>query len=82
MTSVPLAAQAVGNPVLPAGLLELGNTYWLGAPGTPRDRVRAAECYRMAAEAGDAEAMARLGRMYFRGEGIPKDAALAMKWLT
>jgi TPR repeat protein len=35
---------------------------------------------RQAAEGGDAAAQYRLGRMYFRGEGVPKDDAEAIRW--
>ena len=34
-----------------------------------------------AAEAGDAEAMNRLGVMYGNGDGVAKDPVMAMQWL-
>jgi uncharacterized protein len=38
------------------------------------------EDLRKKAEEGDAEAQYNLGRMYARGEGVPKDPAEAVKW--
>jgi len=60
----------------PEALFQQGLGFWRS-----HDRAQAAECYRTAAEAGHAEAMAHLGRMFFRGEGIPKQPDLALIWL-
>lgn len=35
---------------------------------------------RASAERGDASAQWQLGEMYYRGEGVPEDVALAMRW--
>ena len=72
--------RALPPPVM-TNVLAQAHQHWLGQGEVKRDRIRAAGLYLQAAEAGDAEAMAHLGRMHFRGEGIPKDSALAMKWL-
>jgi hypothetical protein len=72
--------RALPPPVM-TNVLAQAHQHWLGQGDVKRDRIRAAGLYLQAAEAGDAEAMAHLGRMHFRGEGIPKDSALAMKWL-
>ncbi len=39
------------------------------------------QCFEKAAAQGDAEAEAALGFLYAQGRGVPKDLALAKKWL-
>jgi len=41
---------------------------------------RAAKAFRTAAEAGNAEAQAHLGYMYYAGEGVERDATTAVEW--
>ena len=36
--------------------------------------------YREAAEQGNADAQYALGRMYYNGEGVPRDEAEAVHW--
>jgi TPR repeat protein len=62
----------------------LGNYYLDGIPNTrvKRDPVRAREVFSYAASYfGDAEAQYNLGRLYFRGIGVPRDARQAARWL-
>ncbi|WP_297492231.1 tetratricopeptide repeat protein [Acidocella sp.] len=51
------------------------------AVGTPQDFVRAAEHYRIAAQAGIARAMARYGLALLLGRGAAKDTLNAETWL-
>ncbi|MBI1753038.1 MAG: sel1 repeat family protein [Acidobacteria bacterium] len=46
-----------------------------------RELARAVAWCRRAAEQGDAAAQARLGAMYYLGEGVPRDPREALKWL-
>jgi hypothetical protein len=62
----------------------LGHYYLDGIPNTrvKRDVVRAREVFSYAASYfGDAEAQYNLGRLYFRGIGVPRDARQAARWL-
>ena len=43
--------------------------------------MRAAQWYRKAALQGDAESQFVLSGMYYRGEGVPRDAEVAVQWL-
>ena len=45
-----------------------------------RKRAEAARICRISAEQGDVNAEARLGNMYFYGEGVPQDYAEALLW--
>lgn len=51
-----------------------------GLGGVPQDRMAAAEWFRSAAEAGDAEGMNMLGRCHELGWGVPADAKMAAAW--
>ncbi|MBR0671894.1 tetratricopeptide repeat protein [Neoroseomonas soli] len=51
-----------------------------GLGGVPQDRKAAAEWFRAAAEAGEAEGMNMLGRCYELGWGVPADAGRAAEW--
>ncbi len=51
-----------------------------GDHGTPRDPVKAAKWWGMAAANGIADAQFCLGLSFFMGEGVPKDVALAVIW--
>lgn len=45
-----------------------------------RNNREALKWYRLAAEGGNPDAMRRLGEMYERGAGVPKDNAKALEW--
>lgn len=44
------------------------------------DYMRAAQLYRPLAEQGDAQAQRYLGRMYYKGQGVPQDYQEALNW--
>ena len=46
----------------------------------PKDLAAAARWYRKAADQGNAVAQARLGYLYYLGEGVPKDYLLSYVW--
>jgi TPR repeat protein len=48
--------------------------------GVPQDYAKAMDCFRKAADAGDAKAMWDIGVIYDRGGGVPRDHAQAMIW--
>lgn len=48
--------------------------------GVLQDYAEAARLYRLAAEAGHAEAQKNLGFLYSEGKGVPRDAIEAEKW--
>ena len=48
--------------------------------GVPRDVEGSLKLYRQAAELGNAEAQAYVGRAYEYGRGVPKDEVEAVKW--
>ena len=50
--------------------------------GVPQDYNRAADLYRIAAEAGLVQAQASLGKLYANGEGVEQDDEKAVFWLT
>jgi TPR repeat protein len=52
--------------------------YW--GEGIPQDFNKAWQWYRIAADAGDADAQFRLGWMSYVGEGVRKDYADAARW--
>ena len=57
----------------------LGEKYFNGE-GVSKNYKKAAECYRKAAEQGNARAQAKLGYMYQKGKGLPQDRTKATKW--
>ena len=57
----------------------LGVKYEYGL-GVPKDKAKAVELYREAAEQGNASAQFSLGLMYQYGDVVPKDYAKAVKW--
>jgi len=57
----------------------LGSLYDTGR-GVERNRRRAVELYRLAAEGGEAGAMFNVGVAYHFGRGVPTDMNLAIKW--
>src|SRR5260370_31587381 len=50
--------------------------------GVPRDIVRASEFFQRAAEQGAPTAQLFLAQMYFKSDGGPMNAPLAMMWLA
>jgi len=50
--------------------------------GGARDYAEAARLYRLAAEAGHAEAQKNLGFLYVEGKGVPQDSVEAEKWFN
>ena len=58
----------------------VGRCYDLGW-GTPPDKARAAQCYRIAAERGLDWAMYNHATLLALGEGVPEDKAAALGWL-
>jgi len=54
--------------------------YRSGKDGMPRDDVKAAKWYHVAAECGNAEAQFKIGGLYSEGIGIGKNDVEAMKW--
>ncbi len=58
----------------------VGRCYDLGW-GTPPDKHRAAECYRVAAERGLDAAMYNYATLLALGEGVAEDKAAALAWL-
>jgi TPR repeat protein len=60
--------------------VELGNGYFRGQPGLPKDYAEAAQWYRKAAEQGNSAGQEHLATMYRYGRGVPQDFAEALKW--
>jgi hypothetical protein len=58
----------------------VGRCYDLGQ-GVAVDKVRAAACFRVAAERGLVEAMYNHATLLALGEGVPQDKAAALAWL-
>ncbi len=58
----------------------LGDLYFSGAGGYQQDYAKALDAYLKAAEQGDADAQAQIGRMYMDGLGVAQDADKAMDW--
>jgi len=59
-------------------MLSLGEMYYYGARGLPRDQVRALELYNNAAAAGNEHAMCGAAAMLLKGEGGPKNVSRAV----
>ena len=79
--SIKKAIRNGTGPTLPAPVAEqLGEAYWMGTGGRQRDYNEALKAFRMAAEQGDARAMANIGWIYENGFGVQRDHAEAMKW--
>ena len=58
----------------------LGNIYYYGREGISIDYSIAFNCYQKASEAGESDAMWRLGYCYLDGKGIEIDYPNAVKW--
>ena len=59
----------------PAAIYFLGEQYFFGALGLPKDVRKAAELYAKAAELGSVEALHSLELAYYSGEGVEQDEA-------
>ncbi|TAL31156.1 MAG: AAA family ATPase [Alphaproteobacteria bacterium] len=59
---------------------QLGDIYFFGEAGVPKDPVKAAEWYRRAADQGHSDAQFNLGRCYETGVGVKKNLADAVMW--
>lgn len=49
--------------------------------GVEKDYVKAAKCFRKAAELGNANGQYHLGWMYWHGQGVPRDDLVALQWV-
>ena len=58
--------------------LPISNT--IHAAPDSNDLTKIAEDYKKRAEAGDAKAQSQLGYLYYVGEGVPQDYAMAVDW--
>ena len=74
-----IAATRFGDP---DGEYHLARMFIDGAGGLEKDKLRAAKWLGLAAEKGHHGAQALLGHMLFRGDGVPRQAARGLMWLT
>lgn len=65
----------------PDAQYNLGRLY-LSGRGTVKDPKQAARWFGLAANKGHHEAQALLGSILFKGEAVPRQAALGLMWLT
>jgi TPR repeat protein len=66
----------------PESQSRLGSIYFTGELGVLKDRQKANEWFRKAADQGDAGAQCVLGSNYDYGEGVEKDPKEAVKWYS
>jgi TPR repeat protein len=64
------------------GEYHLARMFIQGEGGLEMDKLRAAKWLGLAAEKGHRGAQALLGHMLFRGDGVPRQAARGLMWLT
>ena len=64
------------------GQYNLARMFIEGAGGLDKDKLRAAKWLGLAAEKGHRDAQAVLGHMLFRGDGVPRQAARGLMWLS
>lgn len=64
----------------PEALIEVGNAYLHGNEGVTQDLEKSVEYWEKAANAGDANAMYKMGWAYDMGSGVIKDYQKAMEW--
>ncbi|MBF0308919.1 MAG: CHAT domain-containing protein [Magnetococcales bacterium] len=62
----------------PSAQVKLGDLFLGGR--SPEDDAKAIKWYRLAADQGSAEAQAKLGVIYFMGQGVEKDYKEALSW--
>ena len=74
-----IAATRFGDP---DGEYHLARMFIDGDGGLDKDKLRAAKWLGLAAEKGHHGAQALLGHMLFRGDGVPRQAARGLMWLT
>lgn len=60
--------------------LAMGDLYYWGAHGLPRDQARAFDYFQRAADQGNARAQVALGNMYLKGEGVAASNVSALLW--
>ena len=72
------AASYFGDP---DAQYELGRLYQVGQ-GAAKDPVQAARWFKQAANKGQRSAQATLGTMLFKGQGVQRQAAMGLFWLT
>lgn len=88
-------SEVKADPALAYGMFRHAATYFgdpdaqyqvgrmhLQGLGTTKDAVQSARWLRLAAELGQRHAQALLGSMLFRGNEVPRQAALGLFWLT
>ena len=61
---------------------QLARMFIDGTGGLERDKLRAAKWLGLAAEKGHHGAQALLGHLLFRGDGVPRQGARGLMWLT
>ena len=64
------------------GQYHLARMFIEGAGGLDKDKLRAAKWLGLASEKGHRDAQAVLGHMLFRGDGVPRQAARGLMWLS
>ena len=64
------------------GQYQLARMFMDGVGGLDKDKLRAAKWLGLAAEKGHRDAQAVLGHMLFRGDGVPRQAARGLMWLS
>ena len=74
-----IAATRFGDP---EGEYHLARMFIDGVGGLEKDKMRAAKWLGLASEKGHRGAQALLGHMLFRGDGVPRQAARGLMWLT
>ncbi len=79
MEMFQVAATDFGDP---EAQYRLARMYLEGAPGGLDDKTRAARWLALAAEKGHCGAEALLGHLLFNGEGVPRQRARGLMWLT
>ncbi len=74
-----MAATRFGDP---EAEYRLARMFVDGAGGLDKDNMRAAKWLGLAAEKGHHGAQALLGHLLFRGDGVPRQTARGLMWLT
>ncbi|MGA9826014.1 MAG: tetratricopeptide repeat protein [Methylocystis sp.] len=68
-----------GNP---SAQLSVGWAYQSGGISGPKNVIEAAKWLQLAADQGEPYAQEALGKLYYDGNGVPKDYVIAYKWLN
>lgn len=58
----------------------VGDWYYDGEDGIKKSYLEAIKWYKLGAECGDTESMAKIGTMYYNGDGVLANAKEAVKW--